>query len=200
MAMQNSVPPPWSACGVIAIILLSLPAAAGARELDSKITVLEQIPRIRPEYKVPDDADMLFYVERSVNSNTVVYAANRDAHGAIDASSPVVAFWRWFNVDGHKKDLNFIERMMAYGVRKNPPGPRGQMTFKIAALPERTLTLDLDENGRPEALIQIGARTVKLAYVYLQVVDGLVPSVPALDIFGTDKASGKAIQEHIVQD
>ena len=58
----------------------------------------------------------------------------------------------------------------------------------------------LDENKRPEALIQIGNHTVKIAYVYLEVVEGgLMPSVPALDIFGTDKTSGKAIHEHVTR-
>jgi hypothetical protein len=181
--------------------LISLPAHGGARarQLTSLITEQDQIPRIRPEFKVPDEPNQLFYVERSVNSNTVVYAARLDAHSAINPKTPVDAFWRWYNVDGHKKDLNFIERMMAYGVHTNPPRPNQPVTFTIAALPERTLTLDLDDHRHPEALIQIGAHTVKLAYVYLEIVDGIVPSVPSFDIFGTDTASGKAVHEHVVQ-
>jgi hypothetical protein len=148
---------------------------------------------------VPDESNQLFYVERSVNSNTVVYAARLDAHGSIDLKTPVDAFWRWYNVDGERKNLNLIERMMAYGVRVKPPRPNQPVTFTIAALPERTLTLDLDDHRHPEALIQIGGRTVKLAYVYLEVIDGIVPKVPSFDIFGIDKASGKAVREHVVE-
>jgi hypothetical protein len=41
---------------------------------------------------------------------------------------------------------------------------------------------------------------VRLVYVYLHVVEsGFLPSVPALDIFGTDIVSGKAIHEHLIQ-
>jgi hypothetical protein len=186
-------------CALAALVSLPAHGEANARQLTSLITELDQIPRIRPEFKVPDEPNQLFYVERSVNSNTVVYAARLDAHSAINPKTPVDAFWRWYNVDGHKKDLNFIERMMAYGVRTNPPRPNHPVTFTIAALPERTLTLDLDDHKRPEALIQIGGHTVKLAYVYLEIVDGIVPSVPSFDIFGTDMASGKAVREHVVQ-
>ena len=178
----------WLVCG-----------EASARQLASSISELDEIPRVRPEYKVPDEPNQLFYVERSVNSNTVVYTANIDAHNAINPKMPVGAFWRWYNVDGHRKDLNFIEKMMAYGVHANSPRQNQPITFTIAALPERTLTLDLDDQKHPEALIQIAGRTVKLAYVYLEVVDGVIPSVPSLDIFGTDKASGKAVREHVVQ-
>jgi hypothetical protein len=180
--------------------LVLLGGAATARELTSQVTELDAVPRMRPEFKVPDDPDMLFYVERSTNSNTVVYAARRDPQGNLDSVTPVEGFWHWFNVDGHKKPLNFIERAMAYGVHNNRPASGQPVTFMIAALPERTLTLDLDDKRRPEALIQIGTHTARLNYVYLNVIEGgLLPKVPSLDIFATDKASGKALREHIVQ-
>ena len=188
--------------GIRLLVALAWLSASGAnaRQLSSQVTQLQDIPRIRPEFKVPDDPDMLFYVERSPNANTVVYAANRDAHGNLDPSAPVNAFWRWFNVDGQKKPLNFVERMMAYGVRASPVLPGKPVTFKIAALPERTLTLDLDDKQRPEALIQIGDHTARLVYVYLNVVEGgILPSVPSLDIFAIDKNSGKTLHEHIIQ-
>jgi hypothetical protein len=190
----------WQAAALALLMFCgTAPAGVQARTLSSKITITEQIAVMRPEYPVPDDSNLLSYVERSVNANTVVYAANLDAHGAMDSKAPVTAFWRWFNVDGHKKDLNFVERLMAYGVDVDARKAGQPITFKIAALPERSLTLDKDAAGKPEALIEIGGHVVKLTYVYLHVVDGLVPSVPALDIFGIDKTTGKAVQEHIVQ-
>jgi hypothetical protein len=180
--------------------LLAACVPAQGRALSSKVTDTDQIPRVRPEYKVPDEANQLFYIERSSNSNTVVYAANLDAQGLPDRRTPVDAFWRWYNVDGNKKPLNFMERMMAYGVTAAAPNKDGSIPFKVAALPERQLTLTLDDKKRPQALIQIGGRKVKLSYVYLEVVEGgLMPSIPSLDIFGTDLASGKAVHEHIVQ-
>ena len=179
-------------------LLLALPA--DARQLSSQVTELDAVPRLRPEYAVPDEPDMLFYIERSTNSNTVVYAARRGTNGALDSGTPVEAFWRWFNVDGAKKPLNFIERMMAYGVKIDRVVPGHPVTFEITSLPERALTLDLDDKKHPEALIQMGSHTARLVYVYLNVIEGgLMPKVPSLDIFGIDKSSGKALHEHIVQ-
>jgi hypothetical protein len=175
-------------------------SATQARQLSSQVTELDEIPHLRPEFKVPDDPDMLFYIERSPNSNTVVYAVNRNAQGNLDSGAPVTAFWRWFNVDGQKKALNFVERMMAYGVQFNKAAAGEPVTFKIAALPERTLSLDLEDKQHPRALIQMGSHTARLVYVYLNVVEGgLMPSVPSLDIFAIDNTSGKALREHIVQ-
>ena len=149
---------------------------------------------------MPDEPNQLFYVQRSPNSNTVIYAAKLDAQGQSRPQRPVEAFWRKFNIDGSKQPLNFIERMMAYGVKVDSRKTGQPITFTIAALPERKLTLALDAQHRPQALMQIGSHTVKVAYVYLQVVEGgLMPSVPSLDVFGTDIASGKAIHEHLIQ-
>jgi hypothetical protein len=179
-------------------LLVALPAAA--RDFSSTITESSEVAPLRPEFKIPDEPNQLFYVQRSPNSNTVVYAAKLDAHGNFDSGTPVEAFWRKFNIDGSKQPLNFIERMAAYGVKLQAHKPGQPVTFTIASLPQRKLTLGLDAKHRPQATMQVGAHTVKLVYVYLQVQEsGLMPDVPALDILGIDIASGKAIHEHLIQ-
>jgi len=180
--------------------LAAMPLPAGARDFSSTVSESNEIVHLRPEFKVPDEPGQLFYVQRSPNANSVVYAARLDAKGNFDSRNPVDAFWRKFNIDGSKKNLNFIERMMAYGVRVTAARQGQPVTFTIAALPERRLTLGWDAQHHPQATMTIGSRTVKLAYVYLQVEEGgLMPDVPSLDIVGTDTASGKAIREHLVQ-
>lgn len=182
------------------LALLVLPLAVSARSFDSTVTESAQLPKLRPEFKTPDEPNQLFYVQRSPNSNTVVYAAKLDAKGEIDRRDPVEAFWRKFNIDGAKVGLNFIERIMAYGVKVDRVVDGKPITFTIAALPERKLTLTMDAQHHPQALMQISGRSVKVAYVYLHVVEGgLMPQVPELDIIGTDVATGKAVHEHLVQ-
>ena len=183
-------------------VLLALAVAlpAQARDFSSTIAESAEITRLRPEFRTPDEPNQLFYVQRSPNSNTVVYAARLDAQGNLDPRTPVEAFWRKFNIDGSRQPLNFIERMMAYGVKLNPRKAGQPVTFTIAALPQRLLTVSMDAQRHPQATMTVGGRTVKLVYVYLQVVEGgLMPQVPSLDIFGIDLSSGKAIHEHLIQ-
>jgi hypothetical protein len=183
---------------VLAALLLATPALA--RSFTSTITEGDQIERVRPDFKTPDEPNQLFYVQRSPNSNTVIYAARLDAKGEIDRGNPVEGFWRKFNIDGSKQGLNFIERMMAYGVRPDRAEAGKPVTFGIAALPERKFTLVMDAQHRPQALLQAGGHTIKVVYIYLQVKEGgLTPDVPSLDIFGTDIATGKAVHEHLVK-
>jgi len=60
--------------------------------------------RLRPEFKIPDEPDQLFYVQRSPNSNTVIYTRAGCA-GQFDSRAPVDAFWRKFNIDGTRQPL-----------------------------------------------------------------------------------------------
>jgi hypothetical protein len=184
-------------------VLMTLPALtlrAQARDFSSSVTESTEVQQLRPEFKVPDEPNQLFYVQRSPNANTVIYAAKLDAQGNFDSRGPVEAFWRKFNIDGSKQPLNFMERMMAYGVKVNARKAGEPITFTIASLPQRKLTLGWDAQHHPQATMTIGSRVVKLAYVYLHVVEGgLMPSVPELDIFGTDLANGKAVHEHLTE-
>lgn len=182
---------------MIRMILLAVfclyATASGARDLTSQVEELDRIPAINPAYPVPADPGLLFYVQRSANSNTVVYAARPD-----QPDHPVEAYWRLFNIDGKTRPLNFAERMLAYGIsdlRRTGPA----VTFHIRALPERELTLAPDADGRPAVWTRFGDRTVRLVYVYLQVDDhGLVPSVPWLDLFGLDQRTGRPLHDHLV--
>lgn len=181
-------------------LALALCGGAQARDFTSTVSESERLDRLRPEFKMPDEPGQLFFVQRSPNANTVVYAARLDGRGNVDWSDPVEAFWRKFNIDGAKVGLNFMERMLAYGVHVEHVTPGKSAIFTIAALPERKLTLALDAQNKPQALIRMGTHTAKLAYVYLHVVEGgLMPKVPELDILGTDIATGRALHEHLVE-
>jgi hypothetical protein len=182
-----------------ALCLVLVAGVSQARELTSKVTEPETLTRLRPEFPVPSEPNQLFYIERSVNSNTVIYTANLDGKGHLDGQNPVTAYWRWYNVDGHKKGLNLPERMMAYGIKTVKRDGLNGFSFKVAALPERTLYVSQDDKGRPEAFARIAGRMVRLVYVYLEVDDhGLLPDVTALDLFGFDKATGKPVREHVI--
>lgn len=185
--------------GLFAMALSLSPTYGG--DVKSHITEMDQLLRVHPEYPVPNEPNMLFYIERSSNSNTVIYCANLDAQGKLDKDKPVIAYWRWYNVDGHHKELNFAERMLAYGIKSvKHDGPNGAYSFKVAAFPERTIYVGLDSKGRPEAFGKVGDHWVKLVYVYLEVDDhGVMPDVPALDFFGYDRETGKALREHIIR-
>lgn len=195
------VVPKLVVASIAAVLVTLADGHVAARTLRSSVTAVAQIPSLRPEYPVPNEPNMLFYIQRSVNSNTVIYAAHLDAQGHVAQSDPVEVYWRWYNVDGHRKSLNFFERNLAYGVSlDHRASTRKAVAFKVEALPERRLFLERDSKGVPQALIQIGDHQARLVYVYLQVDDhGLMPDVTSIDLFGIDTVSGKALHEHVAR-
>ena len=69
---------------ILALLSAALPVAAWARDFTSQVSESAEIPRLRPEFKIPDEPGQLFYVQRSPNSNTVIYAAKLDAKGNLN--------------------------------------------------------------------------------------------------------------------
>lgn len=179
------------------IVMTSAITIADARALSIVVEELDHIPRLRAEYPVPNEPNMLFYIQRSVNANTVVYAAPPERRGT---AAPVDVFWRLYNIDGHTRPLNFVERALAYGVNSVTVRPAPAATsFRIAAIPELELTLEQDGAGHPAAVIQFAHRSARLVYVYLQVDDrGIMPRVTSLDLFGVEQGTGKTLHEHVI--
>jgi hypothetical protein len=182
-----------------AATLCAFLTAAQGGENKSVVTDLDKMMRIHPEYPIPNEPNQLFYVERSSNSNTVIYCAKLDAKGQLDSKTPVVAYWRWYHRGGYIKQLNLPERMLAYGIKSvKRDGPSGSYSFQIAAFPDRIIHVSLDKNGRPEAFGKSGKRWGKIEYIYLLVDDsGILPKVPEADLLAYDRETGKPFREHL---
>lgn len=183
-------------------LTLSLIASAASAEgaaalLDAPL--LDTMPRLAPSYPVPAEPGQLFYIQRSLNANTVVYVAGVAASGRFDASQPVKVFWRRYNSSGRVKPLGITERTLAYGVKAVRREGSGEVySFSVAALPERRIRLEFGEDGRPRAVGTIGGREARLAYIYLKVDgDRLMPTVASMDVFGYDMATGRPLREHV---
>jgi hypothetical protein len=183
----------------IAAILLSACGSSSATEFTSTITEIDRVPRVRPDFPLPTDPNILFYVQNSTGPNTVVYAARLDAAGRVNRGEPIDVFWRRFTHGGIRVPLSLLERMFVYGVNvRTSRQESNAVAANVVSYPKRTLTIDLDGEGKPRALIPIGGRSAKLAYVYVEIDEStIIPSVVHADVFGVDVASGHALHELI---
>jgi Domain of unknown function (DUF4833) len=163
----------------------------------SEITVSRHLIVARPDLPVPTDPGMLFYVQHSINKSQIVYAARLAPDGKLDPSQPVEAFWRRFDEEGQKRRLNFFERFFAFGVSTQAL-PGGRYSARIAGYSRRAAVVDLDEKGKPRALLAVGPRTVRVVYAYAKADDvGFIPKIHYVDVHGLDIATGEAIRERI---
>ena len=149
-------------------------------------------------YPQPKPSDeRLFYLQRSTNSNTVIYDAHLTEGGQLDAEQPVEVYWRRYEERNQRKELNFLERHFAYGVRVDR-GRGERYHLKLAALPERKGVLRFDPEGRPEVVTEIGGTTARLRFIYVQVEEGgLWPSVDYVELHGETLAERQEVVERI---
>lgn len=185
--------------GLVAVILTLCVAPAAARNLVGKVVELDAMPPPTASPTAPNDPNQLFYLQRSTNSNTIVYAANLLKSGQLDPKNPLDIFWRRYTEDGGRKGLNFIERTLAYGSSPKPvAGHSDQFDASIVSLPEIKFRIGIDEAGNPEATLQMGDHLARLVSAYVKVDEsGFIPKLVFLDIYGIDKVTGRVLHQHL---
>jgi hypothetical protein len=171
-----------------------------ARDLTSEVTELDYLPPLPGNFPVPNDPNMLFYLQRSTNANTIVYAADMIAPGQINPDTPVEVYWRRYAEQGQRRQLHFLERVLAFGVNAKPvAGHANTFNADIAGYSERQFSVEIDKSGNPEAVGKIGDRNARMVAAYIQVDEhGLIPSVVYCDIYGVDQTTGQVLKEHLV--
>ena len=136
----------------------------------------------------------LFIIARNTNANVVHYDVQLAADGNLDRKKPVIAYWVMLAKDGHRENLNWIERKMAYGFNIKPyPAVNGyQMT--IAAARQRSITVKKVGNA-VRAEIVIDGRPAILEKMY---IDATGHTVHYLELYGKDVQTGEKRFEKII--
>ncbi|KAG3204157.1 hypothetical protein PC128_g2135 [Phytophthora cactorum] len=146
-----------------------------------------------------EEPNVAFIIQRSNNSNTVVYAGCKSSDGkSLDPTTPIKVFWIMYEKDGNpREDLNMIERNTAYGVTSKPSDVPGEHLASIASLRDRDCVLRLDKHGNVLALTTInGKKEMVLRRVFVQMTTSWgIPTVDYVDIFGVDPTTLEPVYE-----
>lgn len=158
------------------------------------------IPAVGPtEFPVPPyTKKSLFYIHRSPNPNTVVYEVNLTDKNIIDPDNPVKVYWIRVNEKERIKDLNYVERTFAYGVKLDTK-EQGSYKMQFVAKKEKWFVASLDEKGQAVATMKINGRQAKLTKIFVQVAEeGWWPKVAYVEFFGLDSETGRAAYEKMI--
>ncbi|MDJ0628258.1 MAG: DUF4833 domain-containing protein [Rhodobacter sp.] len=178
-------------------LALSVAAPVHAARLTSvKVTESARLPLIRPKWPVPNEPHQLFFIQRSTNSNTVVYTARFDRDGRLNAKTPAQVYWRRYNTSGERMALRGFERRFAYGMRIRPQDTPGEWVVNAVAAPMFPMLLRQAAPYRAEVFTTIGGRKVHPVYGFVSVDEsGFLPRVTAFSFHGIDPNSGRAVSE-----
>jgi len=137
----------------------------------------------------------LFFIERSKNANIVQYDANLASDGLFDGRSPVSAYWIMKAEDGHREELNRIERELAYGFSARVVEDRRSVWLTLVASKQRPVRLILGDDGVVRSETQIAGRKAYLTKIYVKASEGVMPKVEYIELFGRDPKTGAAVYE-----
>lgn len=144
----------------------------------------------------PETKNGLFYLQRSNNSNTVVYDANLQADGSLSKREPIDVYWLRYNTTGERKALNFAQRNFAYGYKSKKLGANRGYSISLMAYAERDIRVFIDDAGNPAAHIKINDGIAKLKNIYIDTSgSGFWSKVNYIELFGLDLKTGAAIKE-----
>jgi hypothetical protein len=141
--------------------------------------------------------NQLFYLQRTTNTNTVVYALNINAKGVLDESTPVKVFWIRYPEGGMQKELNFIQKAFAYGTisRKNKDG---SFTIQLVAYKKKEFILKKSATDNTYKLYtQINNKEAEIKRIFIKIDPGgtlFNPNIVYVEMKGKE-ANNKPIME-----
>lgn len=153
-------------------------------------------------HTVPTDPNMMFYIQKNTNPNTVVYALRLGKNGKIDPDEPMEVFWRRYQEDGRRKKLGWLEKTFAFDFKIKPVKSKpNTYVFSLVAMKNKNVYVTQNKNGDPKVFMTIAGKTAILERIYVMVDDSKrIQSVLTMELFGRDFKTGKLIYEKILKE
>lgn len=150
-------------------------------------------------FPVPSgNVHQLFYLQRQPNTNTIVVELNVKDN-KLDLDDPVHVFWLRYTEKGQRAELNFIQRVFAYGINSKKTA-EGVYELHFVSYKKMKFSLEKgsDNLWRVYANLSNGKRMV-LRRVYLHINGGSFwkPNVEYVELKGYDPVSLAEIRENI---
>jgi hypothetical protein len=174
----------------------------------SGASFVRQGPPVRTVAADPQDTfpvpsgniNQLFYLQRNANTNTIVCELNYDKNGELDKESPVHVFWLRFQHEGGiRKELNYIQRNFAYGIKSEDIGNGNYRIWFVSYKKIKFLLTRSPKDNKYYAIATLNQKPAILRRMFVKVNGGSFwsPNVEYMEIKGTDPVTGKEQVERI---
>ena len=146
--------------------------------------------------------NMLFYVQRSLNKNTIVYQLNVKENEEIDTKEPIKMYWVNYAGKGDVELLNFIQRKYAYGLDvKIIDKEKKSFCFNFVSYKPQTLYLIKSVSDKKYHVFSyFGNKLVIINRIYIHIEGGTFwyPKVKYIEVMGKDPLKNEEIIEKII--
>jgi len=141
------------------------------------------------------DANRLFYLQRTSNTNTIVYDLKFE-NGVLNTDEPVNVSWIRYAERGQREGLSFIQRKFAYGIRVKPVA-KDKYQLQSVAYKKLVMMLQKGSEGLYHVYVTINHRTSVLSRIFIKINGGTFwsPNIEYIELKGIDPATGKEVIE-----
>ena len=167
-----------------------------------RVKKVDQLPGeagLPRHYPVPCETEnLLFYIQRNQNENTVIYELNRDNNGLIHLDLPMVASWIQYSWGGQKKELNYIQSKLAYGYNSIEIN-RDLIQFNFVSYEKLLFFISKNEKtDRYMVSCKINNELAQLKNIYVYAHEmGVFPDVKFIELYGQNLENNIPVYEKI---
>lgn len=142
-----------------------------------------------------ENVNRLFYLQRTANSNTIIYELNTH-NGLLDENDPVHVYWIRYAEKGQKEELSYIQRKFAYGVVTKKL-PNDQYDVRFTSYKKFPLLLMKANDGKYHIFATVAQKQMMLDRIFVKIEGGSfwIPNVVYVELKGTDQTTGREIIE-----
>ena len=146
----------------------------------------------------PANPKMMFYVQRTPNTNTIIYELNMK-NGELDNNDPIKISWIRYADKGQREGLSFIQRKFAYGLKVSKIND-GKWKLLFAAYDKIPFYLMKSSAGNYHVYVEINGKLSVLDRIYIRIDPGGTfwsPNVKYVEFKGKEQATNKVVSQRI---
>ncbi len=154
-------------------------------------------PRVYPV--PPINENSLFYIQRTKNTNAIVYEVNRKTDGKINQEDPVKIYWIRYSSDSTTEELTPIQRKYAYGVNsRSYNNQKNSFVIQFVAYKKKNIFLLPKANEKQyAAYMSINGKLAELHRIFIATSGGTFwfPVIDYIELSGKDPSTHQVVTE-----
>lgn len=183
---------------IIIIFFLGLFANQGMSQ-DKEWRERTSLPTSFP--KIEKSGKSLFYLQRNMNKNTIVYDLNFLNDGSVDEKRPIDVYWMRYpsNEPPYRREITWTEKKFAYGYGFRKAKDGNGFEVELVSYDKRKIHVKKNGNGEYEAFMNINGKNCYLTNLYVYAdLSNWWPDVIHVDIYGKDPNTGATVHERFI--
>jgi hypothetical protein len=166
--------------------------------LGSSLPAQKITPFYGPFPTPPVNAKSLFYMQRTIDRNTLMYEINYNANGSLNHKKPVKIYWIDYEKGATISQLTYAQNKFAYGIKSlEIEGKEPVFKLNMVSYKKIDLYLKPSDNGSYAIHVILNGKPCILNRVLVNITGGtnLSPDVSYIELKGKELNTGEEVIE-----